>query len=164
LGRKVGSIAINPKEIEIELDYFQIPRPTSSTIDKIAISKVNALVNTFNELIKEVAEYYMKKNPLKEFNAEIYINFLDNGVATVKAGLENLSLTDIFDSTRNYAYNIMSVYKDDIKKYLEAKYPELTWNDEHKGDSVQYYKIRLTIVWSLNYEKIFGCSCMSLPE
>ena len=49
------------------MDFFQIPRPISSTIDKIAISKVNALVNTFKELIKEVAEYYMKKNSFKEF-------------------------------------------------------------------------------------------------
>jgi len=146
------------------LDFFQIPRPTSSTIDKIAISKVNALVNTFKQLIKEVAEYYMKKNAFKEFKAEIDINFLDNGQATVKAGLDNKSLTDAFDSTKHYAYSIMSVYKDEIKKYLESEYPELTWVDEHRVGSVDYFKIRLTIVWNLNYEKIFGSSCMSLLE
>ncbi|CAG8728349.1 13201_t:CDS:2, partial [Funneliformis mosseae] len=160
---RVGPISINPKEIEIELDYFQIPRPTSSTIDKIVISKVNALVNTFKELIKEVAEYFMMKNSFKNFSTYIVICFLDNGQATVNAGLEK-SLTDIFESTKHFAYNIMSIYKDEVKKYLKTIYPELTWDDEHIVGSVQYYKIRLTIDWNLNYGKILGNSCMSLLE
>jgi hypothetical protein len=105
----------------------------------------------------------MKKNSFKEFKAEIIVIFLDNGQATVKAGLDR-SLTDTFDSTKNYAYKIMSVYKDEIKKYLVTEYPELTWVDEHKSGSVQYYKIILTIAWSLNHEKIFGTSCMPLLE
>ncbi|CAI2190547.1 20719_t:CDS:2, partial [Funneliformis geosporum] len=152
-----GPISVNPKEIEVELDYFQIPRPTPSTIDKIVISKVNALVDTFKKLIKEVAEYFMMKNSFKKFKTEIIICFLDNGQATVNAGLEK-SLTDIFESTKHYAYNIMSIYKEDIKKYLKIKYPELTWDDEHIVGSVLYYKIRLTIDWSLNYGNILGSS------
>ncbi|CAB4392804.1 unnamed protein product [Rhizophagus irregularis] len=125
---------VDTKEMEIELDFFQIPRPISSTIDKIAISKVNELVNTFKDLIKEVAEYYMRKNSFRGFEAEIDICFLDNGQATVKAGLDN-TLTDAFESSKHYAYNIMSVYKNEIKKCLEAEYPELTWTDDHKMDN-----------------------------
>ncbi|CAB4489081.1 unnamed protein product [Rhizophagus irregularis] len=135
---RTGKVIIPPevdtKEMEIELDFFQIPRPISSTIDKIAISKVNELVNTFKDLIKEVAEYYMRKNSFRGFEAEIDICFLDNGQATVKAGLDN-TLTDAFESSKHYAYNIMSVYKNEIKKCLEAEYPELTWTDDHKMDN-----------------------------
>ena len=85
----------------------------------------------------------MRKNSFREFKAEIDICFIDNGQATVNAGLLDKSLSDTFDSTKHYAYNIMSVYKDEIKKYLEAEYPELTWIDEHKVGSVQHFKIRL---------------------
>ncbi|CAG8847751.1 23909_t:CDS:1, partial [Racocetra persica] len=80
-------VSVTPKEIEIELDFFQIPRPTS--IDKIAITKIRKLISAFNELISKVVESYLKES---SFKIDIDVLFLSNGQATVHALLEeNLS-------------------------------------------------------------------------
>ncbi|RIA85145.1 BTB/POZ protein [Glomus cerebriforme] len=151
---------ITRKEFLIEMDYFQIPR-AGSTIDRIVILRLNEIVNTFKYLIKEVSEYHMYKNSFKKFITEIDVCFLDNGQATVKAGIDN-TLTDIFDSSKTYAYSIISVYKNEIKNYLEAEYPEITWEDEHRVGSVQYYKIKLCIKWELDHIKILNGSCLKI--
>ncbi|CAG8473912.1 18538_t:CDS:2 [Racocetra fulgida] len=114
-------VSVTPKEIEIELDFFQIPRPTS--IDKIAITKIRKLINAFNELISKVVESYLKES---SFKIDIDVLFLSNGQATVHALLEE-NLSDVFLSTKRYAYNIMTLYKEIIKERLENEYPELTW-------------------------------------
>nr|CAG8435807.1 11891_t:CDS:2 [Entrophospora candida]CAG8437867.1 12130_t:CDS:2 [Entrophospora candida] len=150
------------KEIEIELDYFQIPhrppRPTASLIDHIAIKKVDELINTLKYLISEVSEHYMKKLLFKEFKEDLTIIFLDNGQATVHPELyENFG--KIFESTKHYAYKIMSLYKKEIEEHIIKEYePNLIWLDEHKGDSLLYYKIKLTITWKLNSENILANS------
>ncbi|RIB19239.1 BTB/POZ protein [Gigaspora rosea] len=141
---------ITSKEIEIELDFFQIPRPTS--IDKIAITKIRNLISAFNELISTVVESYLKET---SFKTDIDVLFLNNGQATVHAYLLNeINLSDIFLDTKRYAYNIMSLYKDIIKERLENEYPELTWVHQHNGEDVLYWKIKLSISWTLNKEKI----------
>src|SRR5437763_13226688 len=129
------------KEIEIELDYFQIPRPTASLIDYIAIKKVNELINTLKYLIGELSEYYMKKHLFQEFKEDVTIIFLDNGQATVHPELyENLG--KIFESTKHYAYKIMCLYKKEIEEHIVKEYePNLIWLGEHKGVTLSYYKI-----------------------
>ncbi|CAG8538749.1 13167_t:CDS:2 [Acaulospora colombiana] len=152
-----GPTQISIKEIETELDYFQIPRPTASAIDKIAIAKVGDLIDTFKQLISKVSENYMKEASFKGFKADIDILFLGNGQATVHAGLEKTSLTDMFLATKEYAYDIMSLYKYEIKDHLENEYPELTWvHQHHSGQELPYWKIRISISWSLNHERILA--------
>ncbi|CAG8603150.1 2043_t:CDS:2, partial [Acaulospora morrowiae] len=155
-GFVVGSTQISLKEIETELDYFQIPRPTASVIDKIAIAKVSNIIDAFKKLIGEVSEIYMKEKSFKEFKADIDILFLDNGQATVKTGLEKTGLSGVFSNTKNYAYSIMSLFKDEIKDHLENEYPELTWVHQHNGEELQYWKIKITLAWSLNHERILA--------
>ncbi|CAG8438698.1 9725_t:CDS:10 [Diversispora eburnea] len=154
-GDQIGPMPISLKEIETELDFFQIPRSTASAIDKVVITKVTNLINAFKQLIKEVAEIYMKESSFKNFKAEMQILFLDNGQATVNVDKKGIS--DIFENTKNYAYYIMALYKDEIKSHLENEYPELTWVHQHtSGEDLQYWKIRITIDWNLNYEKVLA--------
>ncbi|RHZ47234.1 hypothetical protein Glove_586g35 [Diversispora epigaea] len=150
-------IPLSLKEIETELDFFQIPRSTASAIDKVVITKATNLINAFKQLIKEVAEIYMKESSFKNFKAEMLILFLDNGQATVNVDKKGiLGISDIFENTKNYAYNIMALYRDEIKSHLENEYPELTWVHQHNGEDLQYWKIKITIDWNLNYEKILA--------
>ncbi|CAG8526864.1 5061_t:CDS:2 [Cetraspora pellucida] len=149
LENQLDSVSITPKEIEIELDFFQIPRPTS--IDKIAITKIRNLINAFNQLISKVVESYLKES---SFKTDIDVLFLSNGQATVHALLDENNLSDVFLDTKRYAYNIMTLYKDIIKERLENEYPELTWVHQHNGEDLQYWKIKLSISWTLNKEKI----------
>ncbi|CAJ0627069.1 861_t:CDS:10 [Entrophospora sp. SA101] len=83
-----------------------------------------------------------------------------NGQATVHPELyENFG--KIFESTKHYAYKIMSLYKKEIEEHIIKEYePNLIWLDEHKGDSLLYYKIKLTITWKLNSENILANSLL----
>ncbi|CAJ0905663.1 11836_t:CDS:2, partial [Entrophospora sp. SA101] len=87
-----------------------------------------------------------------------------NGQATVHPELyENFG--KIFESTKHYAYKIMSLYKKEIEEHIIKEYePNLIWLDEHKGDSLLYYKIKLTITWKLNSENILANSFKKVEE
>ncbi|CAJ0764054.1 4903_t:CDS:2, partial [Entrophospora sp. SA101] len=88
----------------------------------------------------------------------------NNGPATdvatssdqINGSVEIINSDEDSDDDKDSDMVIKEIEEHIIKEYE----PNLIWLDEHKGDSLLYYKIKLTITWKLNSENILANSLL----
>ncbi|CAG8490796.1 14032_t:CDS:1 [Acaulospora colombiana] len=128
------NLYITRRELELELDYFQIPVPGRGGIDKTgAVS----LVDGFLSALDSVANHVVKK-----YNATILIQFRLGMIEyDVDQDIE-LLVKEILEPFKLVGYKILSKFNREIASYLAKNHSSLNSKvvrKSHKG----YYEVRM---------------------
>ncbi|CAG8591903.1 1487_t:CDS:2 [Ambispora leptoticha] len=130
---------ITRQELELELDYFQIPFDhdlvkSLSYVNRAAIATVDAFIAALEEIFyKVVANFGTTVTIVFNYRQIPEIYTTQKFEEDVKKILAPFALVDL---------NILEKYGDQIQTYLTSEIPELIWKLEDANDSLGNYRGR----------------------
>ncbi|CAG8523983.1 12874_t:CDS:2 [Funneliformis mosseae] len=162
---------VSLKEIEAELDYFQIPfkkHEKQKIIQKLSFTN-NPTVEKLDQFI------YVLRNVIKEvmgtFETEVMITFSKNGYPPFmnfgRYYVKNSVIMEHIDSLikpfGSVAYTFLDKYGSDIGQHLKGEIPELSWQYGYSQNREQL-KLHMSISNIMSDEEIFKHSRLNLSN
>jgi len=152
-------LAITKKELETEVDYFQIPVGEPLKLDRLVRQAMFDKVDDFIEALKNVI-YVVLSNFKRQVSLTFYEDEMDPVVDDLNSVYVGSQIYTIILPFRVVGYLILDKLGDEIGKYFENNNKELKWEAVRDED----YKICVTLKFEFKHvaaDEIIRNTCLS---
>jgi hypothetical protein len=143
LGTRNGT-SVTKKELEEELDYFQI-RPKDTRVDAALTSASNILDKFVGALESLILKH------VSQLGKTIFINASQELISVIRVRSEPEIDPIILRAFNFTAYRMLKEVENEIARHLYSTFPELNivWKSERNDNEPKFISIQLTFDYSL---------------